>query len=116
MQDILDMAAKLGRAIADSPQARELAGAQKALDADEKLSKDLTDLRAQNARVAQLLREGKPVEVEDKHKVRELEARLAGSDVFKRYSKAQMEYSDLLRRVTQTVQNPPTAGNADRAG
>jgi cell fate (sporulation/competence/biofilm development) regulator YlbF (YheA/YmcA/DUF963 family) len=104
MQDILDLAQRLGKAIAESPQARKLLEARRELDKH----KDLLDLlkahREQAARLARLEEEQKPIEVDDKHKLAEIETRLAAADPMKSLTAAQMEYVDLMRKVNQTLQ------------
>ena len=54
-------------------------------------------------KVEQLEHENKPVEVDDKHKLRDLHDTLVANDLFKRFTAAQVEYVDLMRQVNQTL-------------
>ena len=66
MQDIVDLAARLGKAIAESPQAATLRAAKGELDRHADLTATLKDYSAQADKIAKLEAEGKPVEVGDK--------------------------------------------------
>jgi cell fate (sporulation/competence/biofilm development) regulator YlbF (YheA/YmcA/DUF963 family) len=99
MQAIIELATRLGRAIAESPQAATLRAAKEELNRHADLTATLKDYSAQAEKTAKLEEENKPVEIEDKHKLQELEAKLVGHEVFKRYTAAQMDYVDLMRKV-----------------
>ncbi len=99
MQAIIDLATQLGRAIAESPQAVKLREAKEELNRHADLTATLKDYAAQAERIAKLEAENKPLEVEDKHRLDELEGKLLSNDVFKRYTAAQVDYVDLMRHV-----------------
>jgi cell fate (sporulation/competence/biofilm development) regulator YlbF (YheA/YmcA/DUF963 family) len=99
VDDITQLAQKLGEAISQSPQALALRGAKKQLDAQPEVKKLMEDLRRQSQRVDELERAKKPVEVEDKHKLQETNDKLVANEVFKKYMAAQVEYVDLMRKV-----------------
>ena len=103
MDPILEMADKLGKAIAVSPQDTTLREARKELDKHADILQLLKDFRAQADKVAQLESEQKPVEVDDKHKYEELHGKLIASDVFKKYTAAQVEFVDLMRKVNGSL-------------
>ena len=104
MEEITQLAEKLGKAIAGSPQAKKLRDAREQLRQEEGLSETLDEYREQSDKIAKLEAENKPVEVEDKHKLRDLHEKLAGSEAFKKYTAAQMDYVDLMRKVNQSLQ------------
>lgn len=111
--DVLELAERLGKAIADSPQARSLREAREAFATDADAKPLQQQLQQQVQRVEQLEAEGKPVEVEDKHRLRDLQDRLMANPAFRALTDAQVEYVDLMRRVNQAlgkhtldVQNP----------
>ena len=99
MQNILDLAAQLGKAIAESPQAEKLRAAKQELDRHADLAAMLKDFSAQADKISKLQAENKPVEVDDKHRLSELEDKLVGHEIFKRYMAAQVDYVDLMRKV-----------------
>ena len=104
MEAIKAMAARLGRAIADSPQAKALREAGKQLDSQSDVKEMLEKFRQQSDKMARLQQENKPVEVEDKHALADLQDKLAGSEAFKKYTEAQMNYVDLMRTVQDELQ------------
>ena len=106
MEDILQLARRLGKAIADSPQAVALHAARAELDKHEDLKKLVEDYQAQVQKVAELREANKPIEVDDKHRLNDLHGRLVAADVFKKYTAAQVEYVDLMRKATQAMQQP----------
>jgi len=104
VDDITSLAERLGKAIADSPQAKRLHEARQGLHADKDLEKLLNDYQDQSEKIARLEGENKPVEVEDKHKLQGLHDRLVSSEPFKKFTAAQVEYMDLMRQVNEAMQ------------
>ena len=103
MSDIIDLAERLGKSIANSPQATTLHEARQAVSTEADLSATLQEFQTQAEKIARLEAEQKPVEVDDKHKLNELQSTLASSDTFKKYTAAQVEYVDLMRRVNEAI-------------
>jgi len=104
VSEILDLAERLGKAIAGSPQVAKLRQAQKALEGEQETAKLLTDYQQQADRIAQLEADKKPIEPEDKRKLQDLHDALVASDVFKKYTMAQVDYVDLMRSVNDKIQ------------
>jgi cell fate (sporulation/competence/biofilm development) regulator YlbF (YheA/YmcA/DUF963 family) len=100
---ILDLAAQLGKSIAQSPQAARLRAAREAMDKQQDLPQLLKDYRAQADKIAQQEEANKPVEVEDKRRLQELEDKLLAIEEFKQFTAAQMDYVDLMRKVNQEL-------------
>ena len=73
---IIEMATKLGKAISESPQAAKLREVRKELDGHKDILDTLSQYQQQAQKVEQLEHENKPVEVEDKHKLRDLHDKL----------------------------------------
>lgn len=103
MQEIIELADRLGRALADSPQAKALREAQQQLQADEETSRLIGEYRDQAEKISALEQEGKPIEPEDKRKLDELHSKLASMQEFKKFTAAQYEYADLMRRVDDAL-------------
>lgn len=103
MSEIIELATRLGKAIAESQQAKLLREASKAMDAEPATVQLLNDYRTQAQKLDQMEHENKPIEVEDKHKLQDLHDRLVASEIFKKFTAAQMEYVDLMRQVNSTL-------------
>jgi cell fate (sporulation/competence/biofilm development) regulator YlbF (YheA/YmcA/DUF963 family) len=97
------MSKALGKEIASSPQAIAYRAAGEVLRADPVLSKMIEEYEHQAGKIADLEDQQKPVEIEDKRKLQELNGRLVSSPQFKKFSAAQMEYINLLRQVNDAM-------------
>ena len=103
MSAITELAERLGKAISDSPQAASLRAARAEMAKQSEITQLLKDFRAANEKIAKLEAENEPVEVEDKHKLRDLHDKLVASEVFKKFTAAQVEYVDLMRQVNEAM-------------
>lgn len=100
---ILLLAEKLGKEIHQSPQASALREAKKQLDQHKDVLDNLQAYQEHMDKVQALEHENKPIEVADKHKLQELHDKLVANDIFKKYTAAQVEYVDLMRKVNNTL-------------
>ena len=103
MADIFQLAEQLGKAISASPQAAALRTAREALNGKPEVTGLLKDYQQQANRIADLERTAKPVEVDDKHKLQDLHNQLAAAPAVKTLTVAQMEYVELMRKVSDTL-------------
>jgi len=103
VSEISELAEKLGKAIASSDQAAKLRQARAELDKHPDVKQLLEEYGQQAQKVSQLESQNKPVEVEDKHALRDLHGKLIASDVFKQFTAAQVEYVDVMRQVSDTL-------------
>lgn len=101
--EIIDQARKLGSMIAQSTQAAKLREAKEALHKDAAATTLLGDYQKQAMKVGQLEEQNKPIEVEDKRKLQELQSKLVSMDVFKKFTAAQVEYIDVMRKVNEAL-------------
>jgi len=110
---IVELAGKLGKAIAQSQEAAGLRAARQEMDKHPELKKLLEDYRAQADRIGDLEAQNKPVEVDDKRKLRDVHEKLMASEVFKRYTAAQVDYVDLIRKVSDAMRGELTQTEQD---
>lgn len=103
MTDCVELATRLGQAIASSPQAATFRAAREALEAQDETMQALDEYQKQMQKVAELEQEAKPVEVADKARLRELNDKLISCDEFKKFTAAQVEYVDLMRKVNDAL-------------
>jgi cell fate (sporulation/competence/biofilm development) regulator YlbF (YheA/YmcA/DUF963 family) len=104
-EDILAQAGRLGKMIADSPEAGKLKEAQKALEAEPELKQLLQDTQQHMDKMSQLESSGQPIEVDDKRRLQELQNQLIASETFKQFTAAQVEYVDLMRKVNEAMRS-----------
>lgn len=103
MEAIINLAQQLGEAISSSPQAAALRSIRQQMAGQDDLTTLMTDYQKQMDKLAQLEQEGKPIEVDDKHSLRDLHDNLVSNPVFKKFNEAQMEYVDLMRKVNEAM-------------
>jgi len=113
VNDIVQQAQGLGKSIASSSQAALLRKARQALHADEQAMKTLQEFETHSHKMMELEQAGKPVEVDDKHRLEQLQAKLVGMESFKKFSAAQVEYVDLMRQVSDAIRKELSATEED---
>ncbi|MBL7132795.1 MAG: YlbF family regulator, partial [Phycisphaerae bacterium] len=110
---ITELAGRLGKAIADSPAAAELHVARKAVTDHPEAGRLFKEFQDQSLKIAKLESEEKSVEVDDKHKLRDLHEKLIATEEFKKYTAAQVEYADLMRQVSEAIQSTLEEGEKE---
>ena len=104
MDEILDLAARLGKRIAEDSRAKQMPEAQTALEkslADRQL---LNDYERQQQKIYELEVSGKPIEPDDKRRLADLHGRVVGSAVIKQVLKAQADFLELMTTVSQRIE------------
>lgn len=104
MDEILDLAGKLGKRIAQDPRAAQMVDAQTALENSLSDRQLLADYEKQQQRIYELEMSGKPIEPEDKRKLADLHARVVGSPVIKGVLKAQADFLEVMNAVSQKIE------------
>lgn len=106
VEDLLAKARTLGEALAAHPVIRDYHAAQQAARNDQAAQKLLRDYQAQLDHIRDLEARQKPVEVSDKHRLKDLETRMAGHESLKNLMRQQVEYVDLMARVNRAMDEP----------
>ena len=104
MQDILDVAGKLGEAIAQSPQFKRLRDAEEKVRQNADARKHSEDFNAIAVKLARLEQERKPIEPEDKREFQRLQEAVRDDEVLQEHLAAQADYVDVMRQVNETIQ------------
>lgn len=103
MDDIIAHARELGKKIADHPRTAEFLSAAKAVSEDSDAQALLTAYQAQGNRLRELEAAGKPIEVDDKHKLADCETKVAGNEKLKLMMKHQADYLEMMNRVNHAI-------------
>ena len=103
MEEILDLAEKLGNLLRNDNRFRALMEAEKKVMADAEAKKLLEDFQTQSEKIMERERRREPVEVEDKHRLRDLHEKVAGHALIKELTKARVEYAELMNRVNRAI-------------
>ena len=101
----IEMATRLGKALAASPQATALVAAQKKLMEDPATRQVMHDYQEQVLKLARMEQSQQPISPDDKHKIQEINDKLIASDLYKQYLDAQVGYVDLMRKTNIAIRN-----------
>ena len=104
MDEILDLARRLGERIAADPRGRQMADARTALDGSLQDRQLLQDYEAQQQKMHELETSGRPIEPEDKRRLADLHGKVIGSRIIKDLLKAQADYLELMTLVSQQIE------------
>ena len=112
--EILDAARKLGGQIAQHPAAQRLEAVIKRLEDDREAQRLLADNQRHMATLMQKEQSGRPIEVEDKRKLEQLQSALAAHPTLGELQMAQMDSLALMRKVADELADDaePDAGEA----
>lgn len=105
-QQLINQARALGEAIAAHPSVQAFVKARDAVMKDGDAQRLMGDYQRQADKLAQMEMENKPIEVADKHKLRELEAAMASNAALKELMRMQADYTFLMTRVNQAMEEP----------
>ena len=103
---IVEAAEKLGKLITEHPALQRYADAQKAVASDPETSRLFQQFDAEVASMSQQEQAGQALTAAQKQRLQSLQQVIAGNLKVKAFSIAQMEMTELLRKVSQAWQKP----------
>ena len=103
-QQIMDEAGKLGDLAAQHPAVARYKDARKAVEQDPEANRLLAEFDRQIEALARQQQSGLPVTDAQQQSLEALQSRLVSHLKIKALNMAQVEFIDLLRRITQTIQ------------
>ncbi len=103
MEQILEQAEKLGRMIALHERTAMWKQIQQQVAQEPETAEIIQGYQAQYAKIQQLQAENKPIEVEDKHLLQELEQKMMTNNSVKELTRRQMEFVELMKNVKETI-------------
>lgn len=104
-QQIMDEAGKLGDLAAQHPAVARYKEARKAVEQDAEANRLLAEFDRQIDSLARQQQSGLPVTDAQQQSLEALQSRLVSHLKIKALNMAQVEFIDLLRRITQTIQS-----------
>src|SRR5947209_4169248 len=105
-QQIMDEAAKLGDLVAQHPAVARYKDARRAVEADPEATRLLSDLDRQIESLSRQAQSGMPVTDAQQQQLEAVQNRIISHLKIKALNMAQVEFVDLLRKITQTIQRP----------
>ena len=119
-QQLMDEAEKLGKLVAQHPAIERYKSAQKSVAEDPDASRLLADFERTLAKLDQQAQAGMPVTDAQRDQLEALQSKIVSHIKVKALNLAQVDFVDLLRKITQTIQKPladgPPAGAASGVG
>ncbi|MEO6436520.1 MAG: YlbF family regulator [Tepidisphaeraceae bacterium] len=113
-QQILAEAEKLGNLVAQHPAVEKYKQAQKSVSEDADTSRTMAEFQRQFETLARQEQTGTPMTDAQRQQLESIQARLVSNIKVKALNMAEVDFIDLLRKVTQTIQGklvdlPPAA-------
>lgn len=112
--DILSKARELGELIQQHEAAKKLEDVLKRLEQDEQAQRALNDYNRHLQTLAEKQQQGKPIEVEEKQQLEQLQKQVVMNPLLRDFQTAQMDYVDLMRKVDEAMTG--RTGGAGGAG
>jgi cell fate (sporulation/competence/biofilm development) regulator YlbF (YheA/YmcA/DUF963 family) len=104
--EILAAAEKLGQAVAQHPAVAKYKDAQKAVGGDPEASRLMADFGQQLEKLMRQEQSGMPVTDAQRQSLESVQSRIASNLKVKALNMAEVDFTDLLRKVSQTWQKP----------
>ena len=103
MDQLVELAKRLGRQMAAHERTTLLKQAQKAVDDDPEAAELIKAYQEQAKHLAELEKANKPIEVADKQKLSELEAKIGMHASLAELTRRQVDFVDMMRKVKQSI-------------
>jgi cell fate (sporulation/competence/biofilm development) regulator YlbF (YheA/YmcA/DUF963 family) len=119
-KEILDSADKLGQLVAQHPAVEKYRQAQRSLSEDPDAGRLMNEFNRQLMTLSRQEQSGMPVSDAQRHGLENLQQQLAAHIKVKALNMAQVEFYDLLRKVSETirshVEGEPAGGGESSGG
>ncbi len=104
MEEILEIASKLGVAIANHNRYKMFKDAEEQLKKDDEAKEISEELEKQSRKIHELENDLKPLEVEDKKRLRQLKEKVASNQSIQKFLKIQTDYVELMTKVNKRIE------------
>ena len=105
MEELIEMARGLGKKVAGHERTALLKKAQKKVNADPDAAKLIEEFQQQAQKIRTFEQEQKPIEVEDKHKLRDLEQKIIANENLTELTRRQADFVELMRKIKDAIDN-----------
>jgi len=102
-EEIIAKARELGTMISNHSASTAYHEAMNSLENDVEAQRILTDYKRKAQTLSEKEAKGQPIEVEDKHALRELQSAMVMNPVLSKIQVVQMDYLDLMRKVESAM-------------
>jgi cell fate (sporulation/competence/biofilm development) regulator YlbF (YheA/YmcA/DUF963 family) len=110
MDRVIQLARRLGQAIAEDPRCTALKEARTAFEADAEARQLREDYDEAVSVLQQKLARGEPLEPEEKRREAELRSKVAGSETLRRLVRAQADFQQLMTEANEAIESETGLG------
>jgi cell fate (sporulation/competence/biofilm development) regulator YlbF (YheA/YmcA/DUF963 family) len=103
MDQVIELARRLGEHLSKHDRTLQLKAAQEAVDGDNEAGEMVKSYQQQMQRITELEKAQKPIEVTDKQKLRELEEKIAINPVLSNLTRRQVDFVEMMRKVKEAI-------------
>ena len=103
MEELIALARQLGQQISAHERTQQLKQVQKKVDADGEAAKLVQAYQEQMQHLADLERRNKPIEVDDKRKLRDLEEKIAAHPTLGELTRRQVDFVEMMRKIKDAI-------------
>ena len=104
MEDILELAEKLGKRIAEDTRAKRMADARAAFEKSTEARQILDDYESHQQKLGELQMANRPIEPADKRRLADLHQKVISDPVLKDLLRAQADYLELMTLVSSRIE------------
>ena len=104
MKETLEIASRLGAAIANNDRFKMFKEAEEQLKKDSVAKAISEKLEKQSKKIYELEKNKKPVEVEDKKELQQLKEQVASNQTIQKFLKAQTDYVGFMKRINECIE------------
>lgn len=112
MDRVIQLARRLGQAIAEDARCAALKEARTAFEADAEASQLRQDYDEAASVLHEKLARGEPLEPEEKRREAELRSRVAGNETLRRLVRAQADFQQLMTEANEAIEEETGLGQA----
>jgi len=104
MDDVIKKADDLAQAIRANARFETMRVAQEALEKDEEAQRLTEEFQAAQALISEKEKEGKPIEVDDKRRIADLQQMVGANENLQAFLRAQADFYEMMNRVNESIQ------------
>ena len=103
MDQVIELAKRLGKQLSAHERTAELKRAQQGVDSDSDAGELVKSYQKQMQRIAELEKDQKPIEVADKQKLRDLEEKISINPALSNLTRRQVDFVEMMRKVKEAI-------------
>ncbi len=103
MDQLIELAKRLGKQMADNERTVTLKDAQKKVNEDSKAAELIKSYQDQAQKIAELEKQGKPIEVDDKQALQKIEQDISMHPSLAELTRRQVDFVEMMRKVKQAI-------------